>query len=144
MRPFVVTLVAALATPLVLAACGGDSSPTAPTAPPALAVSPTRSVPFDPSHTYRFQTKCSAGAANSLVGITTIGTIYVTCNSWTEIGAINNSPFYSFDYTIALAAPADSAKLCSGLEVTGTGTFKCRSRKYWASFEVIDEGVVTQ
>ena len=144
MRPFVATLVAALAAPLVLTGCGDDPSPTAPTAAPALAASPTRSVPFDPSHTYRFQTKCSAGAANSLVGITTSGTTYVTCNSWTEIGALNNAPFYTFDYTIALAAPADSAKLCSGLEVAGTGTFKCRSQRYWASVEVIDEGVVTQ
>jgi hypothetical protein len=144
MRPFVATLVAAFAAPLVLAACGNDAAPTAPTAAPALAVSPTRSVPFDPSHTYRFQTRCSAGAANSLVSITTSWTINVPCNTWTQIGAINNAPFYTFDYTIALAAPAESAKLCSRLEVTGTGTFKCRSQKYWAALDVIDEGVVTE
>jgi hypothetical protein len=107
-----------------------------------MALSPSRAIPLDPSHTYRFETACSAVAANSLVSITTVGKINIPCNTWTEIGAANLSPFDSFEYAIALAAPADSAKICTQSGLTKTGTFKCRSQKYWMSFKVIDEGVI--
>jgi hypothetical protein len=52
------------------------------------------------------------------------------------------SPFNSFEYAVALAAPADSAKVCSPSGVTTTERFKCRPRKYWASFTVIHEGEI--
>jgi hypothetical protein len=47
--------------------------------------------PIDPSHTCRFDfTSSAAAAANSLVHFTddgVIGSVNVTCNSWTELGA---------------------------------------------------------
>ena len=80
MRPFVATLVAAFAAPLLLVACSGDqSSPTAPASvpdlAPAAAVSASGSDALDPSHTYRFGFGCSAAASNSMVHITNDGNL---------------------------------------------------------------------
>ena len=140
MRPLLVTFLAALTGPLLLVACSGDqTAPTAPTTAPAMVVSASRSIPLDPSHTYRFDFACSAAVPNSLVSITTVGTINVTCNSWTEVGMANLSPFNNFAYSITLD-PA--GKVCSQAGVTTTGTFRCRSKKSSAMLTVTDEGVV--
>jgi hypothetical protein len=144
MRALVAMLLAALTAPLLLVACNGDqTSPTPATSPdiaPAMALSANRSVALDPSHTYLFSFACSAAAPNSLVTITTVGNINITCNSWTEIGAANLSPFSTFAYGITLDVPG--AKVCSEEVVTTTGTFRCKSRKYSATLTVTDEGVV--
>jgi hypothetical protein len=62
-----------------------------------MALSASRTVPIQASHTYRFDFACSAAAAaNSLVHITNdgaIGSIYVTCNSGTELGMAYGTAF---------------------------------------------------
>jgi len=145
MRPLVATLLAALAAPLLLVACSGDqASPTAPDMAPATALSASRSVPLDPSHTYRFGFACSAAAPNSIVHITNdgnIGSINVPCNSSTELGMAYGSTFSNFGFEVTLDSPA-GVKVCSQAGVTRTGTFKCRSQKYLATLTVTDEGVL--
>ena len=148
MRALAVTFLAACAAPLLLVACNGD--PAAPTAPatvpdmaPAMAVSASRSAPIDPSHTYRFDFACSAGATNSLVHLTddgVIGSTNVTCNSWTELGAAYGTTFGSYGVEITLDAPA--SKVCTQAGMTRTGAFRCKSQKYSAVLTVTDEGVL--
>ena len=144
MRPLLVPCLAALAASLLLVACSGDqASPTAPTAAPAMALSASRTVPIQASHTYRFDFACSAAAAaNSLVHITNdgaIGSIYVTCNSGTELGMAYGTAFSNFGVDITLDSPA-GVKVCTQEGLTRTVTFKCRSQKYSASLTVTDEG----
>jgi len=145
MRPLVATLLAALAAPLLLVACSGDqASPTAPDMTPATALSASRSGALDPSHTYRFGFGCSAAAPNSMVHITNdgnIGSIYVPCNTSTELGMAYGSTFSNFGFEVTLDSPA-GAKVCSQVGVTGTGVFKCRSQKYAAVLTVTDEGAL--
>ena len=138
MRALVATLLAALA-PLLIVACSGDQA-TAPDMAPAMAVSASQSVALDPSHTYLFSFTCSAAAPNSLVTVTTVGNTNITCNSWTEIGAANLSPFSAFAYGITLDVPG--SKVCSEEVVTTTGTFRCKAQKYSATLKVTDEGVL--
>jgi hypothetical protein len=119
MRPLAALLLAALAAPLLLAGCAADRHPL-----PARTACPTtrRSAAIDPSHTYRFGFGCTGAAANSLVHITTdgvIGSINVTCNSSTELGAAYGSTFGTFGYEITLDGPA--GKVCSLAGVTRTG-----------------------
>src|SRR5690349_1203820 len=64
MRALVTAL---LAAPLLLAACGDNQDvPTGPATVPDVIAEPAmaaaRSAAIDPSHTYRFETTCSAGA----------------------------------------------------------------------------------
>jgi hypothetical protein len=142
MRPLT-ALLGSLTIPLLLSACGDDQSlATAPT--PALALSAGKPVALDPSHTYRFDFACSSAVPNSLVTITTatnIPRISVTCNSWTEMGAVNGTFFNEFGYEISLDSPG--GKECSAAGLMTTGTFKCRFHKYTASLTVTDEGVIT-
>ena len=144
MRPLVATLLAALAAPLLLAACSGDqASPTAPDMAPATALSASRSASLDPSHTYRFGFGCSAAAPNSMVHITndgSIGSIYVPCNTSTELGMAYGSTFSNFGFEVTLDSPA--GKVCRQAGVTRTGVFKCRSQKYAAVLTVTDEGAL--
>ena len=148
MRPVLATLVAAIAALLFLVGCNGDqTSPTPATVPdviaaPSMGYSAARSTPLDPSHTYRFAFACSGAAGNSLVHITndgTIGSINVTCNSSTELGAAYGSTFSNYGVDITLAP---SGKICSQTGVTTTGTYRCKSQKYSATLTVSDEGVV--
>lgn len=144
MRPLT-ALLGSLTIPLLLIACSDDQSPaTAPDPTPALALSASRGVALDPSHSYRFDFACSSAVPNSLVTIrtaTNIPQISVTCNSWTEMGAVNGTYFNEFGYEISLDEPG--GKVCSAAGVTTTGTFKCRYHKYTASLTVTDEGVTT-
>lgn len=149
MRALAATLLAAFAAPLLLAACSGDQAPltgpaTVPDLAPAMAVSASRSAPIDPSHTYRFDFTCSAAAAaNSLVHITNdgvIGSINVTCNSGTELGAAYGTTFGSYGVEITLDSP--TPKVCTQASTTRTGTFRCKSQKYSAALTVTDEGVL--
>ena len=155
MRPVLATLVAIVAALLFLVGCNGDQ--TAPTPPatvpdviavadviavPSMAYSAARSTPLDPSHTYRFAFACSAAAGNSLVHITndgTIGSINVTCNSATELGAAFGSTFSNYGVEITIAS---SGKVCSWTGVTTTGTYRCKSQKYSAMLTVSDEEVL--
>jgi hypothetical protein len=138
------TVLAGLSIPLLLLACNDHSSPiTAPDAP-ALAAAAPRRAPLDPGHTYRFDFACgsAASAASSLMWIlteTNIPRIGVTCNSFTEMGMENGTPFAQFGYEIA---PEDGAAVCSNAGVTTTGTYRCKARKYTATLTVTDEGVV--
>jgi hypothetical protein len=115
MRPLLVIGLAALAAPLILVACNGDQT-TAPAMAPAMALSASRTVPIQASHTYRFDFACSdAAAANSLVHITNdgaIGSIYVTCNSGTELGMAYGTAFSNFGVGITLDSPA-GVKVCA-------------------------------
>ena len=135
-----------VAIPLLLAACSDrQDSPTGPATVPdviAMAVAPARSAAIDPSHTYRFETTCSAGAGNSLVHISNngvIGSIYVTCNSSTELGAAYGTTFSTYGVDITLAP---SGNVCSQTGLTRTGTFRCKARKFSAALTVVDEGVL--
>ena len=148
MRPVLATLVATVAVLLFLVGCNGDqTSPTPATVPdviaaPSMAYSAARSAPLDPSHTYRFAFACSAAAGNSMVHITndgTIGSINVTCNSSTELGAAYGSTFSNYGVDITLSP---SGKVCSQTRVTTTGTYRCKSQRYSATLTVSDEGVV--
>jgi hypothetical protein len=144
MRALVIALFAA---PLLFAACSDhQDAPTGPaTVPdmaPAMALSATRSAAIDPSHTYRFETTCSAGAGNSLVHISNdgvIGSIYVTCNSSTELGAAYGTTFSTYGVDITLD-PAGTT--CNWAGLTRTGTFRCKARKNSAALTVVDEGVL--
>ena len=145
MRALVTALL--VATPLLLAGCGDQQeAPTGPATVPDM-VSPTavaalRSTAIDPSHTYRFETTCSAGAGNSLVHISNdgaIGSIYVTCNSSTELGMAYGTTFSTYGVDITLDP---GGTVCSQGGLTRTGTFRCKSRKYTAALTVVDEGVV--
>jgi hypothetical protein len=138
------TILASLATPFLLVACGADGSlPSAPTPAPDLAVGASRAAPLDPTHIYRFSLSCSAAAANSIVSLTTNGPINVLCGGGgTELGpGLLWGPFTQFDYSIGLDSP--DGKVCSQAGVTTTGTFRCRSQKYSATLTVTDEGVPT-
>lgn len=144
MRALVTAL---LAAPLLLAACGDQQDlPTGPATVPDVVASPAvaamRSAAIDPSHTYRFETTCSAGAGSSLVHISNdgvIGSIYVTCNSSTELGAAYGTTFSTYAVDITLDP---GGTVCSQGALTRTGTFRCKSRKASAALTVVDEGVL--
>ena len=136
-----------VATPLLLAGCGDrQEAPTGPGTVPDM-VSPAtvaalRSTAIDPSHTYRFETTCSAGAENSLVHISNdgaIGSIYVTCNSFTELGAAYGTTFSTYGVDITLDP---SGTVCSQAGLIRTGTVRCKARKASAALTVVDEGVI--
>ena len=142
MRP--TTLLAGLSLPLLLLACHDRSSPiTAPDEPELAAAAPRRA-PLDPGHTYRFDFTCgsAAAAANSVVWIltdTNIPRLGVTCNSWTEMGMVNGTPFAQFAYEMT---PENGTPACSDAGLTTTGSYRCKARKYTATLNVTDEGVV--
>jgi len=101
-----------------------------------------RSANIDPSHTYRFETTCSNGAGNSLIHISNdgvIGSLYVGCNSSTELGAAYGTTFstYGVDSTLD-----PSGTVCSQSGLVRTGTYRCKARKSSASLKVVDEGVI--
>ena len=136
-----------LAAPLLLAACSDhQDDPTGPVTVPDViaqpAVAALRSTAIDPSHTYRFETTCSADAGNSLVHISNdgvIGSIYVTCNSFTELGAAYGTTFSTYGVDIMMDP---GGTVCSQGGLTRTGTFRCKSRKLSAGLTVVDEGVL--
>ncbi len=140
-------ITALLAIPLLLAGCSDHQEPptgpaTVPDMAPAMAVSASRSAAIDPSHTYRFETTCSAGAGSSLIHIShdgVIGSIYVTCNSSTELGAAYGTTFSTYGVDITVDP---TGNVCSQTGLTRTGTFRCRARKYSAELTVVDEGVI--
>src|SRR5690242_1731796 len=144
MRALVTAL---LAAPLLLAACGDNQDvPTGPATVPDVIAEPAmaaaRSAAIDPSHTYRFETTCSAGAGNSLVHVSNdgvIGSIYVTCNLFTELGAAYGTTFSTYGVDITLDP---GGTVCSQGGQTRVGTFRCKSRKQSASLTVVDEGVI--
>jgi hypothetical protein len=142
------TLVTALLTaPLLLVACGDHQNiPTGPaTVPdmvPSLAAAAQRATTIDPSHTYRFETTCSNGAGNSLLHISNdgvIGSLYVGCNSSTELGGAYGTTFSTYGVDITLDP---SGTVCSQTGLVKTGTYRCKARKSSASVTVVDEGVV--
>jgi hypothetical protein len=141
-------ITAFLAAPLLLAACGdhedGATGPaTVPDVVPAMAVAALRSAAIDPSHTYRFETTCSAGAGNSLIHISNdgvIGSLYVGCNSSTELGAAYGTTFSTYGVDITLDP---GGTVCNQGGLVRTGTFRCKARKSSATLTVVDEGVIT-
>ncbi|HET7470152.1 MAG TPA: hypothetical protein VFJ81_10775 [Gemmatimonadales bacterium] len=144
MRALVIAL---FAIPLLLAACGDHQDfpagpATVPDVVPAMASAALRSAAIDPSHTYRFETTCSAGAGNSLIHISNdgvIGSLYVTCNSFTELGAAYGTTFSTYGVDITLDP---GGTVCSQPGLTRTGTVRCKSRKLSAALTVVDEGVL--